>query len=143
LIYATKIEANPKSLAHAALDVTLAAAQRTSRMMKKLTRTHFLRAKEASAMADCMEVLGDSVDELKQSLDEMDHVKSSNFGMTMSDIETWVSAALTDEDSCMDGFSGVEMNGELKSVVGRYIVKVAHLSSNALALVNKYAASTN
>ncbi|KAM7260153.1 hypothetical protein ACFE04_015894 [Oxalis oulophora] len=142
-IYASKIEPNPKSVAETALNVTLSATQRTSNMMKKLTRTHFLRAKEAKVMADCMEVLGDSVDELTQSIKEMDGIAKANFGMTMSDIETWVSAVLTDEDTCMDGFDDEMINGDLKSLVRKYIVKVAHMTSNALALVNKYASSNN
>lgn len=92
-------------------------------------------------MADCIEVMGDSVDELQQSIGELGHIRSSNFSLTMSDIQTWVSAALTDEDTCMDGFAGKAMNGYAKTMVRKRIVKIAHLTSNALALINNYAST--
>ncbi|MBA0796685.1 hypothetical protein Gohar_007432 [Gossypium harknessii] len=92
-------------------------------------------------MADCVEVIGDSVDELRQSIEELGHISRSNFALTMSDIQTWVSAALTDEDTCMDGFAGKSMNGNVKTMVRKRIVKIAHLTSNALALVNNYAST--
>lgn len=95
----------------------------------------------AAAMADCIEVIGDSVDELQQSLGELGHISRSNISLTMSDVQTWVSAALTDEDTCMDGFAGNNMNGYAKTMARKRIIKVAHLTSNALALINNYAST--
>ena len=77
--------------------------------------------------------------EVKQSLTEMGQIKSSNFGMTMNDIQTWVSAAETNEDTCTDGLGGEAMSPQLKTVVRDKILNIAHLTSNALALVNSYA----
>ncbi|MFQ6649258.1 hypothetical protein Gotur_023117 [Gossypium turneri] len=41
-----------------------------------------------------------------------------------------------DEDTCMDGFSSRVMNGYVKMIVKKRIVKITHLTSNALALIN-------
>ncbi|KAK6155849.1 hypothetical protein DH2020_010097 [Rehmannia glutinosa] len=90
-------------------------------------------------MADCVEELSDSVDQLRKSMAEMNHIKGSNFGLTMSDVQTWVSAALTDEDTCMDGFAGKVMNGAARAAVRGRILNVVHMTSNALALINSYA----
>lgn len=87
-------------------------------------------------MQDCLEELSDSVDELRRSIGEMGHIKASNFQLTMNDIQTWVSAALTDETTCSDGFVKNTANGK---VVRSRILKIAHLTSNALALLNGYA----
>ncbi|KAF4372124.1 hypothetical protein F8388_000340 [Cannabis sativa] len=97
--------------------------------------------KEVAAMKDCVEELSDSVDELKRSMGEMSKVgkESRDFKIMINDIQTWVSAALTDESTCSDGFGGNDMNGNLKTVVRGKIVNVAQLTSNALALINKYA----
>ncbi|RVX15629.1 21 kDa protein [Vitis vinifera] len=57
----------------------------------------------------------------------------------MSDIQTWVSAALTNDDTCMDSFSGNAMNGNVKTTVRGYILHVAQMTSVALALINNYA----
>lgn len=37
--------------------------------------------------------------------------------------------------TCMDGFEGNAMNGKIKGTFKNYIVNVAQLTSNALALI--------
>ena len=91
-------------------------------------------------MSDCVEVLGDSVDELQMSIKEMKNPESRSFGLQMSNIQTWVSAALTYEDTCIDGFDEIAMNGKVKDKVRGYILRVEQMTSVALALVNNYAA---
>jgi pectinesterase inhibitor-like protein len=59
----------------------------------------------------------------------------------MSDLQTWVSAALTDENTCTEGFQEINATGNIKTIVRGKIVQVAQLTSNALALINKLAAS--
>ncbi|CAN6565092.1 unnamed protein product [Malus baccata var. baccata] len=133
------IQTSPKLMACAALNVTLASAISTSTMMSKLSHSHGMEPKEVGAMRDCVEELGDSVYELKKSIAEMGSFKSSDFQLMISDVQTWVSAALTDETTCFDGFEENGMNGKLKTIVGGRIVKIAQLTSNALALINRYA----
>ncbi|XP_022738083.1 pectinesterase inhibitor 10-like [Durio zibethinus] len=140
-IYASKINTSPRLLIHTALNVTLKASKSTSRLMIKISRIHGLRPRVAAAMADCIEVIGDSVDELQQSIGELGHISRSNFSLTMSDVQTWVSAALTDEDTCMEGFAGNATNGYAKTMVRKRIVRIAHLTSNALALISNYAST--
>ncbi|RVW99453.1 21 kDa protein [Vitis vinifera] len=69
--------------------------------------------------------------------------KRLQFGLMMDDIQTWVSTALTDEDTCTDGFAGNAMNGNLKTTVRARIVNMAHMTSNALGLINSYASLHN
>lgn len=76
--------------------------------------------------------------ELQRAIRELGRPKGYNFGGLISDIETWVSSALTDDETCMDGFSGRTVN-VVKTKVRRHIVRVAHLTSNSLALINGYA----
>ena len=71
----------------------------------------------------------------------MGQLGSYDFELQISNIQTWVSAALTDDDTCVDGFDGRDMEGHVKATVRRHVLKVAHLTSNALALVNSYASS--
>ncbi|KAL0304143.1 UNVERIFIED_CONTAM: hypothetical protein Sradi_6282400 [Sesamum radiatum] len=137
---ASTIQQDPKLLAHAALSVTLDTARSTSVDMVKLSRSAGMTPRQVGAMRDCVEELSDSVDQLRKSVAEMNQMKGSNFELMMSDIQTWVSAALTDEDTCMDGFAGKFMNGAVKTAVRGRIVNVAHMTSNALALINSFAA---
>ncbi|KAJ9164069.1 hypothetical protein P3X46_023684 [Hevea brasiliensis] len=138
-VQASKIQNSPRLLANAALNVTLASARSTSTMMQKLSQSHGMKPREVSAMQDCVEELSDTVDELRQSIGEMGEAKGSNTKLMIGDIQTWVSAALTDESTCSDGFDGNTMNGNVKSAVRKQILKIAHLTSNALALINNYA----
>lgn len=138
-IHSRTIHTSPKLIANAALNVTLSSAKSTSTMMSKLSQSHGLKPKEVSAMKDCVEELSDAVYELRESIDEMGHAKQSNFEVMISDVRTWVSAAMTDESTCSDGFAGNAMNGNLKRAIRGRIMNIAQLTSNALALVNNYA----
>ncbi|KAL0299396.1 UNVERIFIED_CONTAM: hypothetical protein Scaly_3010700 [Sesamum calycinum] len=138
--HASTIQQNPMLLAHAALSVSLDTARSTSVDMVKLSRSTGMTPRQVGAMRDCIEELSDSVEQLRKSVAEMNQMKGSNFGLIMNDIQTWVSAALTDDDTCMDGFAGKFMNGAVKTAVRGRIVNVAHMTSNALALINSFAA---
>ncbi|XP_030500100.2 21 kDa protein-like [Cannabis sativa] len=140
-IHAQKIQTSPQLLAGTALNVTLSSAKATTAMMSRLSLSHGLKPREVSAMKDCVEELSETVDELRRSIGEMSKLKGHNadFKLMINDIQTWVSAALTDENTCSDGFQGKTLNGNLKTVVRGRIVNVAQLTSNALALINRYA----
>ncbi|CAI0404411.1 unnamed protein product [Linum tenue] len=57
--------------------------------------------------------------------------------MELGNMQTWVSAALTDEDTCVDGLEGSAMNGKVRDEIRRRVVWVAQLTSNSLALINR------
>lgn len=109
--------------------------------MLKLSQTHGMKHREAAAISDCVEQMSDSVDELRNSLSEKSQLSGYKFQLIMNDIQTWVSAALTNEDTCMDGFDGKAMNGHTKNIVRGRILNIVHMTSNALALINKYASN--
>ena len=140
-VYANQIQTSPRRLAATALAVAISSAKSTRKSMEVLAKTHGLKPREAAAMTDCVDVAKDSVCELNKSMGEMGHAGGPDFQFHMSNIQTWVSAALTDEDTCLDGFEGKAMNGNLKITVRRHINKVAHFISNGLALVNKFASA--
>ncbi|KVI04552.1 pectinesterase inhibitor 10-like [Cynara cardunculus var. scolymus] len=129
------IQTSPKLLAQTALSVTLDTTRSTSAAIVKLSQIHGMAPLEVAAMKDCIELLGDSVYELEKSLEEMSRPGSKSSRLVISDLQTWVSAAMTDEDTCIEGFG----NTKMKNVVRGKIVNVAQLTSNALALINSYA----
>jgi len=139
--HADSIQTNRVLLTCTALNVTLASAKSTSAVISTLSKSQGLKPREAAAMKDCVEELSDSVDELRRSIGEMSRLRTSNFELTMSDVQTWVSAALTDESTCTDGFHEINAPGNVQTTVRGKIVQVAQLTSNALALINKLATS--
>ncbi|KAJ0716372.1 putative pectinesterase [Helianthus annuus] len=138
--FATRIGTSPRLLAQTALAATLSTTRTTSKQLITYTKTHKMTRREMSAMKDCLEEIGDSAYELHISMVEMGKVRSgSDFLFNMNSIETWVSAALTDDDTCTDGFSDKRMNAEVKIMVRKHVLNIAHLASIALAFVNNYA----
>lgn len=55
----------------------------------------------------------------------------------MSKVQTWMSASLTAQVTCMDGFEDVP-DGPVKSDVNSRVTSVKQVTSSALALVNSY-----
>ncbi|KAF9668234.1 hypothetical protein SADUNF_Sadunf15G0107900 [Salix dunnii] len=136
--HSSTIQTSPKLLVNEALHVTLSSAKSTSVKMSSLSHSHGLKPREVSAMKDCVEVLRDAVTEIRKSIDELGHDKQSDFRLMINNVQTWVSAAMTDESTCSDGFEETGMNGNLKTAVRERIVHIAQLTSNALALINNY-----
>ena len=141
--YATVIQNSPHQLAQTALSVSLARAQSMKGFVKKLTKFKGLKAREYEAIRDCLDEMGDTVDQVSRSIQELKYLvkgKGKDFLWHMSNVETWVSAALTDENSCLDGFAGRAMDGKIKASVKAWVTHVAQVTSNALALINQFAA---
>ncbi|XP_060189923.1 pectinesterase inhibitor 3-like [Lycium barbarum] len=123
----------PQDLAQAAVKVSLSRAHKASGFLSQLKVES---KREKGALSDCIEQMGDSMDELSKTLSELKHLRKGNaFKWQMSNLETWVSAALTNEDTCLDGFK--EIDGKVRSDVKRKVTNVARVTSNALYLVNQ------
>lgn len=56
----------------------------------------------------------------------------------LSNVQTWVSAALTDTNTCLDSLSH-NAGPTVRTAVRKRVVEVAQVTSNALALVNRLA----
>ncbi|XWS49793.1 hypothetical protein CRYUN_Cryun12cG0033100 [Craigia yunnanensis] len=134
--YASEIQASPRRLASKSLSLTLKTTRSASKILSELSKSQGLKPSEAAALQDCVEEVGDSVDEVKRSIGEMDETQGKSFAFLMSDIETWVSAALTNEDTCVEGFYESSTDGDVKATVRNVIQKVAHSTSIALAFGN-------
>ncbi|CAG7894224.1 hypothetical protein BRARA_B02719 [Brassica rapa] len=142
--FASKIRCNENRLAQTGLAVTLVRVRSTTAYLAKLTKARRVKRREYLAVKDCVENLGDGLTMLAQSMREMKRVGRSGRGREeflwrLSNVETWVSAALTDETTCLDGFDGKFMDGVVKMAIRRRVVHVARVTGNALALVNRFA----
>lgn len=135
--YAGTIRTDPIQLAQAALSVSLTGARATATSIAKTLKSGGVGAKEAGAISDCVDNIGDSVEELRKTIKEMGGLrKSKNFKLCISDMQTWVSSALTDENTCMEEFPSSSMALAARNSVRDEIVKAAQLTSNALSLIN-------
>lgn len=113
--------------------------------MSKLNKFKGLKGRENQALRDCLEEIGDGVDRLSRSIKELKLCRGSNngqdFAWHISNVETWVSSAITDESTCTDGFAGKALNGRIKSSIRARMLRVSQVTSNALSLINHYASN--
>ncbi|KAG7559970.1 Pectinesterase inhibitor domain [Arabidopsis thaliana x Arabidopsis arenosa] len=141
--YANSIQTSPRRLAETALNVTVTQAQSTKVFVWRLGRFKTLNKREIQAVKDCIEEIHDAVDRLTKSIHEVKMCGSAKgrdqFWFHMSNAQTWTSAALTNANTCSDGFAGRVMDGRIKNSVRARILNLGRGTSNALALINAFA----
>ncbi|KAL9164611.1 hypothetical protein ABFS82_06G115800 [Erythranthe guttata] len=140
--HATTIQKSPGQLVTTALTVSVDRARSAKVFVANLAKFRGLKPRERAALKDCLEEVTDSVDRLSKSIQElknMGRARGPDYVWHMSNLQTWVSAALTDDSTCMDGFAGRVMEGRVKTSIRARMTNVAQVTSNALALCNKFA----
>ncbi|XP_039025466.1 21 kDa protein-like [Hibiscus syriacus] len=140
--FAPSIQQSPRQLAQTALSVSLDRARATQAFVSKMKKFKGLKKREYEAINDCSEEMNEGVDRLSKSVKELKHMGQANgqdFLWHISNVETWVSAALTDENTCFDGFAGKGLDGKVKASIRGRVINVAQVTSNALSLVNQFA----
>ncbi|ERN17082.1 hypothetical protein AMTRI_Chr09g13710 [Amborella trichopoda] len=126
-----------RGVARAAISVCLAKAKDASSYISSLAQGKTMKRIEVAALSDCRENFDDVLDLLHRSLRVLRKLSAVDFELQMSNVQTWVSAALTNEDTCLDGFRGV--SSTIWPPLSSTVTNVEHLTSNALALVNRLA----
>ncbi|WMV51877.1 hypothetical protein MTR67_045262 [Solanum verrucosum] len=141
--YATAVQQDPGRLARVAIGVSLAKAKRMSAFVSNLSREadYGAQPRAVAALHDCFSVFGDAVDQIRDSLSQMRTLggSSESLRFQMSNVQTWMSAALSNEDTCTDGFEDVSDDEPLKLNVCNRAGKVKEVTSNALAFINSFA----
>nr|AFK35270.1 unknown [Lotus japonicus] len=135
----------PQRLAHIALSVSLTRTVHTRGYLLEVAK-ELENKKVYLTVQDCVNQINDSVDELSQAIRELRRL--NKFGSTINDkmlwhisnVETWVSTALTDASSCVRSFPGHRMSKKVASIKVK-TKNVAEVTSNALALFHRYASS--
>ncbi|XP_047074416.1 21 kDa protein-like [Lolium rigidum] len=139
---------SPQELARAALTVSADRAKSASAYVGRLVGPGLRGSaggpkKGSSPARDCLENMADSVGHLRDAAKELSgglgRAGTPAFRWHLSNVQTWCSAALTDENTCLDGLSrGVD--ARTRAAIRSKVVDVAQVTSNALALVNKVGA---
>ncbi|CAH8295105.1 unnamed protein product [Eruca vesicaria subsp. sativa] len=85
-----------------------------------------------SAYDSCLELLDDSVDALSRALSSV--LSVSKVQTKPQDVVTWLSSALTNHDTCVEGFDGVGGDGGVKEQMTDALKNLSELVSNCLAI---------
>lgn len=91
-----------------------------------------------NAIADCLDLVDISLDELEWVLTVSKNPKGKNnsTGDVAFDLLTYLSAAISDYETCVDGFEGTS-NAIVRTVITKSIGEVASLARNLLNKVHK------
>lgn len=122
------------------MSVTIGEVKNVTQDLIGLKKQRVMKGMNIIALSDCIECFEDAVDELYKSLNVLRKLSKSTFDIQMGDLNTWISAALTDEDTCLDGFEGVE-GGKQVELLRKWVLNASYVTSNALALVSKLAST--
>ncbi|KAK9059631.1 hypothetical protein SSX86_020335 [Deinandra increscens subsp. villosa] len=128
------LRASDKELVHISVNMTyrrVGSALYTSADFNNLEMSPRVR----SAYDDCLELLEDSVDQLEQSLASVgpDETTDAPRVGSAEDVMTWLSASLTNQDTCTEGLSDSE-EGEVKNLMQDKLKDLSEMVSNSLAI---------
>ncbi|KAK4285006.1 hypothetical protein QN277_001759 [Acacia crassicarpa] len=142
---------SPEHLTHVALSMSLSRALHTREYLVQLAKqfealTNSNNRRDYFVVQDCFKQIDDSVDELGHSIKELERLNkipttliNDDVLWHISNVETWMSTALTDASTCVDYFPGRRMS-KMKAAIRGKVLNVAQVTSNALALFHRYAA---
>lgn len=133
--YAGAVKGSHRHLAGAAVNETL----RVARSASTLVGRYAVRSPAAGAINDCLQTVCESVDLLKQSAEElrqMGRPGTPDFAWRLSNLQSWVSAALTNEITCLDGVARARVDPIVKATICGRIMGLKQMTSNALAFIN-------
>ncbi|XP_042053201.1 probable pectinesterase/pectinesterase inhibitor 61 [Salvia splendens] len=120
------LAADDKDLVHISLNLTLQKVGRSLYVSSEITNLA-MDPHIRSAYDDCLELLDHSIDLLSRSITSAAEPAGST-----QDVLTWLSAALTNQDTCKEGFD--ELDGDVKNQMSERIKDLSELVSNSLAI---------
>lgn len=113
---------DPNSVLTAALEATLDKARLAIEAVTKFNSLS-ITSREQIAIEDCKELLDFSVSELAWSVAEMNEIRAGSKNVHYEgNLKAWLSAALSNQDTCLEGFEGTDrrlenfINGSLTQV---------------------------
>jgi pectinesterase inhibitor-like protein len=143
--YADQVGSDPVLLARFAMNVTLARLKPLSIRIASLRRQWAIAPTYSGngatkSLKDCSGLVSDATDLVKKSEKEVTGLEGKvgpEVTWRISNAQTWLSAAITDEDTCTDEFDNRSGEaGEDAELVCNKLKRAKKLTSNALALVN-------
>lgn len=98
-----------KDVIETSINITVTAVEHNFFTVEKLiaTRAKSLTKREKTALHDCLETIDKTLDELHKALEDLTEYPSVKKSLSQhaDDLKTLMSAAITNQETCLDGFS--------------------------------------
>ncbi|KAH6821420.1 pectin methylesterase 3 [Perilla frutescens var. hirtella] len=122
-----------------ALNYTITTVERNFFTVKKIAagRKSSLTPREKGALHDCLEVIADTLEELRDSKAELKDFGFKNYSLSdhKEKLMTLLSAAQTNQESCLDGFSHDTADKKIREALIAGQMHVFRLVSNVMAIL--------
>lgn len=144
-IHGSKNATSFRRILEVAINRTLEHVKATQQDILAHFRHQDLNSQENNALKDCMEMLDQTLYELAQAVEDLRISSPSYVRMSYGDLKTLLSAAMTNENTCIDGFSDLEelnidnQTGH-KEHLQNLLTPISRMISNSLAMI-KYVES--
>ncbi|KAL0433985.1 UNVERIFIED_CONTAM: putative pectinesterase/pectinesterase inhibitor 28 [Sesamum latifolium] len=124
---------DPKELIKAAFEFTeknIGDAIKNSPLFKEAAQDDGTK----QVLAICQEVLDTAIDDLKRSFDKVGEFDASKANEYLEDLKTWLSAVITNHETCIDAFENT--TGDTGEKMKELLQTARQMSSNGLAMVS-------
>lgn len=125
-----------KDVIELSLNITCEAVEKNYFQIKKLSKRKNLTKREKGALHDCLETIDETLDELHEVVKDLEKYPTKKpLKEHADDLKTLVSSAITNQETCLDGFShdGADKNVRKALLAGQ--LHVEKMCSNALAMI--------
>ncbi|KAL1218894.1 Pectinesterase 2 [Cardamine amara subsp. amara] len=126
-----------KDVIEASLNLTTNAVKHNYYAIKKLlAKRKGLTAREVTALRDCLETSDETLDELHMAVKDLhQYPKQKSLRKHADDLKTLISSAITNQETCLDGFSYDDADRKVRKALIKGQLHVERMCSNALAMI--------
>lgn len=125
---------DPKKLIQAGFKVAMkeiSEVAKKSQVLRELEQD----PRASKALGHCKQLMENAADDLKTSLEQLGEFDITRFDEMLMDLKIWLSATITYQETCLDGFQNT--TGDAAEKMKKALKTSMRLSSNGLAMVSE------
>ncbi|CAK7356440.1 unnamed protein product [Dovyalis caffra] len=133
---ATSNLASQKDVIELSINLTTKVVQHNFFTVEKLIATRKLTKREKTALHDCLETIDETLDELHEALVDLnEYPNKKSLKQHADDLKTLLSSAITNQETCLDGFSHEDADKKVREALLKGESHVEKMCSNVLAMI--------
>ncbi|GAA0184931.1 esterase [Lithospermum erythrorhizon] len=130
---------NQKDVIEIALNITIKNVQQNQKVVETILNKHNnnkLPKRVKGALQDCLETIDETLDELHKAIEDLEiYPNKKSLRKHADDLKTLLSAAMTNPETCIDGFSHDEAAKKVREELLNGQEHIEKLCSNSLAMI--------
>lgn len=105
-------------------------------IVRIINKRKYLTPREKTALHDCLEMIDETLDELHTAADDLNqYPNGKSLALHADDLKTLLSSAITNQETCIDGFSHEQADKNVRKALYKGQVHVERMCSNVLAMI--------